>query len=72
MPRAAARLEQWLATDTRAGSASPVLDEVRVRLDDDLDTSGAVAAIDAAAQRGEPVGDATALLGVFLTGEPIV
>jgi len=72
MPRAAARLERWLATTSPGEGPSPVLDAVRARLDDDLDTPGAVAAIDAAAQRGEPVGDATALLGVFLAGDPVV
>jgi L-cysteine:1D-myo-inositol 2-amino-2-deoxy-alpha-D-glucopyranoside ligase len=66
MPRAAARLEAWLATGIPGEGPSPVLDAVRARLDDDLDTPGAVVAIDTAAERGEPVGDATALLGVFL------
>jgi L-cysteine:1D-myo-inositol 2-amino-2-deoxy-alpha-D-glucopyranoside ligase len=43
-----------------------VLDEVRRFLDDDLDTPGAVAAIDAAAARGEAADAAAALLGVAL------
>ena len=72
MPRAAARLERWLAAPEGAGGSVPVLDSVRARLDDDLDTVGAVAAIDAAAERGESVGAAAALLGVFLAGEPVV
>ena len=40
------------------------LDEVRAALDDDLDAPAAVAAIDAAAKRGEGVSRAAALLGV--------
>jgi L-cysteine:1D-myo-inositol 2-amino-2-deoxy-alpha-D-glucopyranoside ligase len=43
-----------------------VLDEVRERLDDDLDTPGAVAAVDAAAARGESTTAAAVLLGVEL------
>ena len=45
MPAAAARLERWRA----AGTGNAALDEVRAALDDDLDTPGAVAAIDRAA-----------------------
>jgi len=44
-----------------------VLEKVRARLDDDLDTPGAVVAIDAAVARGEGVTAAAELLGVFLT-----
>jgi len=74
MPAAADRLEAWLATSTIEGVADSdlALDEVRARLDDDLDTPGAVAAIDAAVARGESVVRAAALLGVFLVGEPTV
>jgi len=39
---------------------------VRGRLDDDLDTPGALAAIDDAARRGAGVAEAAALLGVDL------
>ncbi len=60
MPNAAARLEKWLA----AGQGDGALDEVREALDNDLDTPGAVAAIDAAAERGEGVSQAAMLLGV--------
>ncbi len=63
MPRNAARLDAWQATAT---SNPALLDEVRRCLDDDLDTPGAVAAIDAAAAAGEGVRDAAALLGVAL------
>jgi L-cysteine:1D-myo-inositol 2-amino-2-deoxy-alpha-D-glucopyranoside ligase len=62
MPRAAARLDRWLA----AGEGDGALDEVRAALDDDLDTPGAVAAIDRAAAAGQGVSRAAALLGVDL------
>jgi hypothetical protein len=48
MPDAARRLAAWAA----AGEGEAALDEVRAALDDDLDTPGAVAAIDAAAAAG--------------------
>lgn len=60
MPNAAARLDTWLA----AGQGDGALEEVRAALDNDLDTPGAVAAIDAAAERGEGVSEAAMLLGV--------
>jgi L-cysteine:1D-myo-inositol 2-amino-2-deoxy-alpha-D-glucopyranoside ligase len=60
MPDAAARLERWVA----AGKGEGALDEVRERLDDDLDTPGAVAAIDAAAASGVGVSQPAMLLGV--------
>jgi L-cysteine:1D-myo-inositol 2-amino-2-deoxy-alpha-D-glucopyranoside ligase len=60
MPRAAERLERWRT----AGRGTGALDEVRSRLDDDLDSPGAVAAIDAAAAAGEGVDQAAALLGI--------
>ncbi len=59
---AAQRLERWRA----AGRGDGALARVRARLDDDLDAPGALAAIDAAADAGEPVSDAAALLGVAL------
>ncbi|MFM1791411.1 MAG: cysteine-D-myo-inosityl 2-amino-2-deoxy-alpha-D-glucopyranoside ligase MshC [Actinomycetota bacterium] len=64
MPRNHARLGAWLASV--GGTAGTVLDEVRERLDDDLDTPGAVAAIDRAAGSGTDVSAAAALLGVRL------
>jgi L-cysteine:1D-myo-inositol 2-amino-2-deoxy-alpha-D-glucopyranoside ligase len=72
MPQAAARLDAWLAATEAPGAvdSDAALTEVRDRLDDDLDTPGAVAAIDAAVARGEGVASAAALLGVFLVGEP--
>ena len=66
MPAAAARLERWIA----AGPGSGALDEVRARLDDDLDTPGAVAAIDHAVDAGEGVSEAAMLLGVD-TSRPV-
>jgi|TARA_R110002110_G_scaffold30708_3_gene108672 L-cysteine:1D-myo-inositol 2-amino-2-deoxy-alpha-D-glucopyranoside ligase len=61
MPRNKARLESWLANDA---SNRELLDVVRDRLDDDLDTPGALAAIDAAAAAGQGVREAAELLGV--------
>ena len=60
MPEADERLRRWVA----AGEGSGALDEVRAALDSDLDTPGAVAAIDAAAARGVGVSEAAELLGV--------
>lgn len=60
---AAARLERWRA----AGEGDGALAAVRARLDDDLDTPGALFAIDEAAVSGLGVGRAaTDLLGVAL------
>jgi L-cysteine:1D-myo-inositol 2-amino-2-deoxy-alpha-D-glucopyranoside ligase len=64
MPRNVERLRAWrTAAEGRPGD---VLDEVRSRLDDDLDTPAAVAAVDAAAAGGESTAGAAALLGVML------
>ena len=60
MPDAQRRWERWLA----AGEGTGALDDVRAALDDDLDTPAAIAAIDAAAERGEGVSEAAMLLGV--------
>ncbi len=59
---ATARLERWRV----AGQGEGALDEVRARLDDDLDTPGALAAIDEAAEASTGVSRAAALLGVAL------
>jgi L-cysteine:1D-myo-inositol 2-amino-2-deoxy-alpha-D-glucopyranoside ligase len=64
MPRNADRLARWRAAAD--GAPSSVLDEVRERLDDDLDTPGAVAAIEAAATAGDATRAAAELLGVVL------
>jgi L-cysteine:1D-myo-inositol 2-amino-2-deoxy-alpha-D-glucopyranoside ligase len=65
LPEAADRLERWRSS-SGAGGGSEVLEAVRSRLDDDLDTPGAVEAIDAAARGGEDVSEAAMLLGVSL------
>ncbi len=62
MPAALERLHRWRA----AGSGSGGLDAARRALDEDLDTPGAVAAIDAAASVGLGVSEAAGLLGVDL------
>ena len=64
LSRAESRLATWRSTMT--GRSSDVLDEVRAALDDDLDTPGALRAIDAAAHAGSKVTSAAALLGVTL------
>jgi L-cysteine:1D-myo-inositol 2-amino-2-deoxy-alpha-D-glucopyranoside ligase len=60
---ASARLDLWLGSGKAPGK---ILDEVRAALDDDLDTPRALAAIDEAAERGEDVTAAAALLGIPL------
>jgi L-cysteine:1D-myo-inositol 2-amino-2-deoxy-alpha-D-glucopyranoside ligase len=66
-----ANTERLAAWSAHSGPGDPaLLDEVRAALDDDLDTPTAVAAIDAAAAAGEPVGAAAALLGVDLDDHP--
>ena len=64
MPRSSARLTQWVASV--GGASSNLLDSVRACLDDDLDTPGALALIDAAAANGVDVSASAALLGVEL------
>ena len=64
MDRNSERLAAWRAS--AEGTRSDLIDEVRERLDDDLDTPGAVAAVDAAAARGESTATAAGLLGVAL------
>lgn len=60
MPDAAARLDRWIA----AGPGPGGLDEVRACLDDDLDSPGAVQAIDTAVAGGHGVSEAAMLLGI--------
>jgi L-cysteine:1D-myo-inositol 2-amino-2-deoxy-alpha-D-glucopyranoside ligase len=64
MPRNHQRLQSWKSSV--GGSASDVLEQVRASLDNDLDTPGAVAAMDAAAAQGHDVSAAASLLGVEL------
>jgi L-cysteine:1D-myo-inositol 2-amino-2-deoxy-alpha-D-glucopyranoside ligase len=68
MPRAQQRLEDWRRASRGGGSDGDLLQLVRDRLDDDLDTPGAFAAIDAAAAEGagKAVAAAADLLGVLL------
>jgi L-cysteine:1D-myo-inositol 2-amino-2-deoxy-alpha-D-glucopyranoside ligase len=56
------RVERWRA----GGDGKGALDEVRARLDDDLDIPGAYAALDRAAANGEGVSAAVELLGLTL------
>jgi L-cysteine:1D-myo-inositol 2-amino-2-deoxy-alpha-D-glucopyranoside ligase len=56
------RLDRWRA----AGSGDAGIEAVRSRLDDDLDTAGAVEAVDAEAAAGRGVADSASLLGVRL------
>jgi L-cysteine:1D-myo-inositol 2-amino-2-deoxy-alpha-D-glucopyranoside ligase len=63
MPRARKRLDAW-STGTRPDAS--VLERVRERLDDDLDTPGAVSVIDEASALGLDVRDSANLLGVVL------
>jgi L-cysteine:1D-myo-inositol 2-amino-2-deoxy-alpha-D-glucopyranoside ligase len=63
MPAAQERVARWASN----GSGSGALDEVRMALDDDLSTPGAIDAIDVAVSKGLGVADAAALLGVDLT-----
>jgi L-cysteine:1D-myo-inositol 2-amino-2-deoxy-alpha-D-glucopyranoside ligase len=62
LENAARRLQRWRA----AGQGEGGLEAVRARLDDDLDTPGAIAAIDEVAATGVGVSRAAALLGVLL------
>jgi len=69
-PTAAARLERWRASGTLPvadGSADPGLEAVRACLDDDLDTPGALRALDDEAAVGRNVVAGAALLGVSIT-----
>src|SRR5580658_8578345 len=63
--RAQSRLATWRTTLT-TGRSSSVLDDVRSALDDDLDTPGAIRAIDAAAHAGSSVASAASVLGITL------
>ncbi len=66
MAEAAERLDRWRRGAAAGGSGAAALDAVRARLDDDLDTPGAVTVIDAAAAGGADVTAAAMLLGVAL------
>ena len=66
MPEATERLDGWRAGVAAGGDGSDVLDQVRDLLDEDLDTPGAIEAIDDAAADGADVSEAAMLLGVDL------
>jgi L-cysteine:1D-myo-inositol 2-amino-2-deoxy-alpha-D-glucopyranoside ligase len=68
MADAVRRLEAWRAAPPGPGRGPDEvgLDRVRDRLDDDLDTPGALAALDEEAAAGRPVGRGAALLGITL------
>ncbi len=66
MSEAAERIDRWRRGVAAGGDGTTVLDEVRARLDHDLDTPGAVATIDAAADAGADVTRAAMLLGISL------
>ncbi|MBI2708522.1 MAG: cysteine--tRNA ligase [Actinobacteria bacterium] len=63
MGEAAERLDRWRA----AGEGEAALGDVRACLDADLDTPGAVAAVDAAVAAGRGASRAAGLLGIRLT-----
>jgi L-cysteine:1D-myo-inositol 2-amino-2-deoxy-alpha-D-glucopyranoside ligase len=75
MPAAAARLARWRAGGIPAAGSPPAgdgstdlgLEAVRARLDDDLDTPGALRALDEEAAAGRSVVAGAALLGVSVT-----
>ena len=64
MPAAAVRLALW--SSAPAGDGSAGLSAVRAALDDDLDTPGALRALDDEASAGRPVADGARLLGIDL------
>jgi L-cysteine:1D-myo-inositol 2-amino-2-deoxy-alpha-D-glucopyranoside ligase len=64
MPAAAARLALWSAAPSGDGSLGLLV--VRTALDDDLDTPGALRALDEEAKAGRPVADGARLLGIDL------
>ncbi len=71
MPEATARLASWRSAPPDPGdplspdpAADAAVDIVRDRLDDDLDTPGALALLDEAAAAGHPLTRAAALLGI--------
>ncbi|MDE2753469.1 MAG: cysteine--tRNA ligase, partial [Gemmatimonadota bacterium] len=58
------RLALWRSACNGVDGDADLLDEVRQRLDDDLDVPGALAAVDNAARAGHAVTAAAGLLGV--------
>ena len=67
LPGAAKRLQEWRARQDDVGEeVDSGLELVRSRLDDDLDTPGALAALDREASAGRSIVRGAALLGVTL------
>jgi L-cysteine:1D-myo-inositol 2-amino-2-deoxy-alpha-D-glucopyranoside ligase len=66
MPRAARRLELWRSAPSGPDPGGRDLEEVRAFLDEDLDTPGALAALDEEAANSRPVVRGAALLGITL------
>jgi L-cysteine:1D-myo-inositol 2-amino-2-deoxy-alpha-D-glucopyranoside ligase len=66
MPAAAARLALWRSAVDGEGDGGEGLAAVRAALDDDLDTGGALEALDREAQAGRSVAAGADLLGVAL------
>jgi L-cysteine:1D-myo-inositol 2-amino-2-deoxy-alpha-D-glucopyranoside ligase len=66
MPAAAARLALWRSSLSAVGDGSAGLAAARAALASDLDTPGALAALDAEATAGGSVADGAALLGIEL------
>ena len=67
MPEGTERLNTWRSGAESGGDGADVLDQVRDLLDEDLDTPGAIEAIDEAATDGVDVTEAAMLLGVDLS-----
>jgi L-cysteine:1D-myo-inositol 2-amino-2-deoxy-alpha-D-glucopyranoside ligase len=65
MPTSQERLQNWLSSVDYEDDGT-LIDEVRLALDDDLDTPSACAKIDAAVQEGRNAGPAASLLGIEL------
>jgi L-cysteine:1D-myo-inositol 2-amino-2-deoxy-alpha-D-glucopyranoside ligase len=66
MPASDTRLRSWRETLSAGSDDTALLQAVRTHLDNDLDTPGALSAIDDAARAGVAVSRAAALLGVDL------
>jgi L-cysteine:1D-myo-inositol 2-amino-2-deoxy-alpha-D-glucopyranoside ligase len=66
MPAAASRLALWRSASDGDGDGTAGLAEARAALAEDLDTPGALAALDAAATAGQSVAEGAALMGVVL------
>lgn len=66
LPEARSQLDAWILSRSGGRTPTSVMDDVRARLDDDLDTPGAISVIDSAAAIGHDVSEAAALLGIPL------